>query len=708
MDAWYFTFEYPPEVGGGLSTYMREVTDAYARGAFGHLTVFTLSNAQKGYMSLRHDGPHVTVVSLNPERFRERDALGHWVGVSRMFERVIDHTLARIEAGDLDLPRPKYIEFADGFAIGALSIQQKLCLNARTADIPILVNAHTPTSYIDRLNDMSIYALPNYATMKMELQAIAGADLVIGPSRAILDESTAELAQTGAKLGPNEALHNPFTLPPSPSEPAGEVVRDHFYMASRLTHWKGVENAIKALKILWDSGVDVPFHIFGDDTDFAVSGTRYSDYIKKRYGDYVERGLIVFKGKVPRAEIDASAATAYAQIHPSLFDNFPYSLLEAMSVGQVCVAGLNGGIKEIARHGVEMFLTDVKDAAQFADVLRRAMDLSAPERVEMGRKARAAVEKHCDPDSYFARKDAMVQALGAPRCASGVFPFVAGPEPRGVMPAQAAVDGLQLSVVVPYFNMGAFIDETIASIMASSVAKAGGLEIVLINDGSTEPASLDRLDALHADHGLDEDTLRIINIPNGGVAGARNRGIAEARAPFISLLDADDLVATQYYEKAIRVLQAYENVSFCGAWIEDFNDEGRIRNWSTWNAEPPLQLIMNLTNCQSLVYKAEVAKADGAHDPDLRMFLDDWEGVLSLMAAGHRGVMIPEPLFYYRIREGSIFRSSHNLWDINFEKITRKHSGLYNAWGAEIAAFMNANGPSSYYHIPGMPSGLKS
>lgn len=96
----------------------------------------------------------------------------------------------------------------------------------------------------------------------------------------------------------------------------------------------------------------------------------------------------------------------------------------------------------------------------------------------------------------------------------------------------------------------------------------------------------------------------------------------------------------------------------------------------------------------------------GWHDPDLRMFLDDWEGVIALLAGGHRGVMIPEALFEYRIRPNSIFRSTHNLWDLNYEKITQKHRGLYNRWGADIAAFMNANGPNNFYHIAGKASGL--
>ena len=707
MDAWYFTFEYPPEYGGGLSSYMRIVTEAYAERSDSSLVVFALSRSQSGLIARRYLAENVQLVTINPNRSQERNDIGEWVNTARLFERFADLFMMQIETGAVDLPRPNYIEFADGFAIGSLTIQQKLCLNSRLQDVPIVVTAHTPTYLIDRLNQMPTFQLPNYWTGQLELQALCGADLVIGCSQSILDVLEKELARTGASLGQNAVLHNPFVLAePELCTQAITDTRDHFYMASRLTHWKGVETAIKAFEILWADGVDVPFHVYGDDTFFTVTGTDYSDYLKKRYKKYIDSGLLKIKGKRPRSEIAEDGKTAYAQIHPSHYDNFPYSLLEAMSEGTICVAGVNGGIREIAVDGEDIFLTDVTDADAFANVLRRVMALSDDERDRMRVNAHAKILQHCNRKDYFSRKEALVAGLQAKEGHKRLaFPFLSPPKPDCVITTHAASEGdPELSVVVPYFNMGAFIDETIESISKSTFKN---LEIILVNDGSTDLNSQEKLGQLHAAHGMSEAQLRIVTIPNGGVANARNTGIKHARAPFVALLDADDLIGARYYEKAIRILKAYENVSFCGAWIEDYNAHGRIRNWATWNAEPPIQLIMNQTNCQSLVYKRAAFERNGWHDPDLRMFLDDWEGVISMIAGGHRGVMIPEALFEYRIRPGSIFRSTGGLWDINYEKITQKHRHLYNEWGSDIAAFMNVNGPNNYYHIAGKRSSLR-
>lgn len=704
MNAWYFTFEYPPEFGGGLSTYMRIVTEAYAARTDSSLVVFALSFSQSGLVSRRYLHDNVQLILINPNRSLERDDLGCGVNNARLFERFADLFLMQIETVNLDLPKPDYVEFPDGFGIGSLTVQQKLCLNSRLADIPIIVTAHTPTYLIDRLNQMPTFKLPNYWTGQLELQSVIGADVVVGCSQAILDYLDEELSRSGAAMRRSEVLHNPFpvvdtTLP----DPSG--ARDHFYMASRLTHWKGVETAIKAFEVLWSDGKEVPFVIYGEDTDFSVSGTKYSEYIKKRYGKYIDRGLIKIMGKQPREVIAESAKTAYAQVHPSHFDNFPYSLVEAMSDGVICVASVNGGIGEIAVDGRDLFLTDVLDPKGFSDALKVAMALTPSERAKMGKSARAQVVTHCNVERYFAQKEEIVTKILAENGKSDrSFPFLSPPDKDCIFSAGIPKKGEpELSVIIPYFNMGAFIDETLVSICNSTV---NNIEIVLVNDGSTDLPSKERLTQLHVDHGLSEKQLQIVTIPNGGVANARNTGVKYSKSPFITLLDADDLVGQRYYEKALDVLKAYKNVSFCGAWIEDYNASGRIRNWATWNAEPPIQLIMNQTNCQSLVYKREAFERDGWHDPDLRMFLDDWAGVISLIAGGHRGVMIPEPLFEYRIRPGSIFRSTTGLWDINYEKIVRKHRDLYNNWGADISAFLNANGPNTFYHIAGKESAL--
>ena len=87
-----------------------------------------------------------------------------------------------------------------------------------------------------------------------------------------------------------------------------------------------------------------------------------------------------------------------------------------------------------------------------------------------------------------------------------------------------------VSVIIPSYNGAAYIAQTLASVLAQPV---DGLEVLLVDDGSTDAT-------VAIAQGLNDARLRVIQLANGGVCKARNRGLAEARGRFICLLDHDD------------------------------------------------------------------------------------------------------------------------------------------------------------------------
>lgn len=87
-----------------------------------------------------------------------------------------------------------------------------------------------------------------------------------------------------------------------------------------------------------------------------------------------------------------------------------------------------------------------------------------------------------------------------------------------------------ISVVIPAFNQAQFIDECLDSVAAQTISES--LEIIVVDDGS--PDDISRRARQHP------VSPTVIRQQNTGVAGARNRGIAESSAPWIAFLDADD------------------------------------------------------------------------------------------------------------------------------------------------------------------------
>src|SRR4051812_20201169 len=101
----------------------------------------------------------------------------------------------------------------------------------------------------------------------------------------------------------------------------------------------------------------------------------------------------------------------------------------------------------------------------------------------------------------------------------------------------------RVSVVIPIYNRAQFIGEAVSSVLASTYED---FELLLIDDGSTD----DSLDIASRVAGGDP-RLRIVELPHGGVAVARNTGLREAAGELIANLDADDAMFPRRIERQI-------------------------------------------------------------------------------------------------------------------------------------------------------------
>lgn len=114
-----------------------------------------------------------------------------------------------------------------------------------------------------------------------------------------------------------------------------------------------------------------------------------------------------------------------------------------------------------------------------------------------------------------------------------------------------------ISVIVPAYNIAAYVEKTLASISAQTY---DNLEIIVVNDGSTDDTGriLDQLK--QNDH-----RIKVIHQENGGVTSARLRGVAEATGEWIGFVDGDDYVEPQMYEHLMANALNYQvDISHCG------------------------------------------------------------------------------------------------------------------------------------------------
>jgi glycosyltransferase involved in cell wall biosynthesis len=114
--------------------------------------------------------------------------------------------------------------------------------------------------------------------------------------------------------------------------------------------------------------------------------------------------------------------------------------------------------------------------------------------------------------------------------------------------------GPAVTVVIPLYQKAGSVLGAIRSVLAQRVES---FELVVVDDGSTDegPALV---------RGVGDPRIRLVHQPNQGPGAARNRGLAEARAPLIAFLDADDEWTPEFLEVGMAALAAAPDSA---AWV---------------------------------------------------------------------------------------------------------------------------------------------
>jgi glycogen(starch) synthase len=286
------------------------------------------------------------------------------------------------------------------------------------------------------------------------------------------------------------------------------------------------------------------------------------------------------------------------------------------------------------------------EADSLKHALSRALGLPGNVRRKLGEQARERIGDLCHPEKVLPRRLEHYQKVIDTYRPKARYPFSNKRLRDGWAGAGLAKDPL-VTVVIPYYNLGAYLSECVDSILSSEGVR---FEILIVNDGSTDAASVTALDDIRS-RGL--PNLRILDIPNGGLANARNVGADNAKGELVAFVDADDKIGPEFLARASGLLQRYPNVHLVYSWVRFF-DEGR-GIWHSWTFDLPYLLCHNQLVPIALVRKDTFLK-HGRNKPHIVYGLEDYESWISLAEAGCGGVAIPEPLVQYRIRSNSMFK----------------------------------------------------
>ena len=213
-----------------------------------------------------------------------------------------------------------------------------------------------------------------------------------------------------------------------------------------------------------------------------------------------------------------------------------------------------------------------------------------------------------------------------------------------------------ISIVVPVYNVEPYLRQCLDSIREQTYET---FEAILVDDGSTDNSG-----AICDEYAGKDARFTVIHQENRGLSGARNTGLRHCRGQFLSLIDSDDWIAPDFLAALCRALEETDaDVALCD-FIEASDSEERRRNWpaGVFQGTEILREYMDDRIYNRVFHKLyRMETVSGLRFPEYRSAMEDAPWQAQVMTRARRVTRLSDALYYYRIREGSIMRSSHNL-----------------------------------------------
>jgi O-antigen biosynthesis protein len=216
-----------------------------------------------------------------------------------------------------------------------------------------------------------------------------------------------------------------------------------------------------------------------------------------------------------------------------------------------------------------------------------------------------------------------------------------------------------VSLVIPCFKCGKFIEQAIQSVLSQTFAD---IELIVVEGGSTNActvAEMRRLESL----GLPKTQFYFRS--DRHLAGDnRNFGISRARGRYVVCLDADDSISPIYIEIAVFFAEVFGyDIVTASAQIVGA-EHGQ---WLLTDPHFPEILERNQVTTSALFRRSAWAHVGGFRDWGLgtEYIREDWDFWIRLLGHGYRAKSIRHPLYYYRSHNGL---TSGNTLDLRKER----------------------------------------
>jgi glycosyltransferase involved in cell wall biosynthesis len=190
-----------------------------------------------------------------------------------------------------------------------------------------------------------------------------------------------------------------------------------------------------------------------------------------------------------------------------------------------------------------------------------------------------------------------------------------------------------VSMIVTTYNYGRFVTDAVDSALSQTYEN---IEVIVVDDGSSDDTN-----EVVTKYG---DLVDYYFKVNGGISSARNYGAKRAKGDYIVFLDSDDKLDQTFVEKTYELLlEESADVGYVYTQLRCFDASDEVTEFRGYSAHHLKNSNYIPSGC---LVKSELARRFH-YDEELAV-LEDWDFYLTLAENGFIGVLLNEPLYFYR------------------------------------------------------------
>jgi glycosyltransferase involved in cell wall biosynthesis/Tfp pilus assembly protein PilF len=498
----------------------------------------------------------------------------------------------------------------------------------------ICVGLHSMNAWVKTANQEFLSEVSDLGLDFMERQSVALADMVVSPSRYLLEW----IAERGWQL-PSKCFVQQYVLAQSarmapPAAPAGAREITELVFFGRLETRKGVVLFCDALDRLPADAAKKIQAVSFLGRENIVYGVPAREYLCRRAQRWPWKTEIISDRNQIQA-VEFIQGPRRLAVMPSLLENSPNTVYECLGEQIAFVASRVGGIPElIAPEDAGRVCFEPHPAALSA-LLGKAL-------TEGFLPARAAMDAAENERAWIQWHEGVAE------------------EARAERPAAEPARQPKVSLCLTTFNRPSLLRQAVASIQSSTYPN---FEVVLVDDGSTQPEALAVLDELKP--AFDQRGWRIVRQENRYLGAARNTAARNATGEYFLFMDDDNWAGAEEISTLVQAaLRTGADIVTCGNNLFDGTEAPKIQA-GVENRSLPLGgavaagVFENCFGDANALVRRSCFESLGGFTEDYGVTHEDWEFHARAVLRGFKLTVVPEFLFWYRVNPDSMLQTTN-------------------------------------------------